>query len=250
MKQTFKKIMSCALMLVFVIAMTACGAAKTEEAAIDETLSSSMITTAEGLTEAIVILSDDEIASYKESGDAFTEQAMEAWETSRDELGEYIGLGTSVVEEASEGYTVTIPAEFKTRNANIVYAFDDAGTPTSLTVDPEYTLGENMKKAGLNTLMGVAIVFVMLIFLSLVISLFKYIPKLEEKITKKSKSAETAPAKAAAPAAPAAAPVQAVQETDDSELIAVIAAAIAASEGTSTDSFVVRSIKKVNRKKW
>ena len=33
-------------------------------------------------------------------------------------------------------------------------------------------------------------------------------------------------------------------EEDDSELIAVIAAAIAASELTSTDSFVVRSIRR------
>ena len=38
--------------------------------------------------------------------------------------------------------------------------------------------------------------------------------------------------------------------TDDLELVAVISAAIAASENTSTDSFVVRSIKKVNRSKW
>lgn len=246
MKQTLKRIMSCAIMLVCVIAMTACGAAKTEEAAIDETMSSSMITTAEGLTEAIVILSDDEIASYKESGDAFTEQAMEAWESSRDELGEYIGLGTSVVEEVSEGYTVTIPGEFETRNADIVYMFDENGTPTSLAVNPEYTMAENMEKAALNTLMGVGIVFVMLIFLSLVISLFKFIPALEAKMTKKNGADAKAPVETSVPAA---APIEAVQ-TDDSELIAVIAAAIAAAEGTSTDSFVVRSIKKVNRKKW
>ena len=39
--------------------------------------------------------------------------------------------------------------------------------------------------------------------------------------------------------------------TDDLELIAVIAAGIAASEGaTSTDGFVVRSIRKTNAKKW
>ena len=38
--------------------------------------------------------------------------------------------------------------------------------------------------------------------------------------------------------------------TDDLELVAVIAAAIAASEGqTSTDGFVVRSIRKVNRRR-
>ena len=50
-------------------------------------------------------------------------------------------------------------------------------------------------------------------------------------------------------AAPVAEPV--VEDvTDDGELVAVIAAAIAASEGkTSTDGFVVRSIRKINRRK-
>ena len=38
--------------------------------------------------------------------------------------------------------------------------------------------------------------------------------------------------------------------SDDTELIAVIAAAIAAAEGTSTDGFQVRTIRKVKRKKW
>ena len=48
-------------------------------------------------------------------------------------------------------------------------------------------------------------------------------------------------------AEPAAVEEETVQEedlTDDLELVAVISAAIAASEGTSTDGFVVRSIKK------
>ena len=39
-------------------------------------------------------------------------------------------------------------------------------------------------------------------------------------------------------------PVVEEDETDDTELVAVIAAAIAASENTSTDAFVVRSIRK------
>ena len=46
----------------------------------------------------------------------------------------------------------------------------------------------------------------------------------------------------------AAAPVQAEENlADDGELVAVIAAAIAAAEGTTTDGFVVRSIRKVKR---
>ena len=38
--------------------------------------------------------------------------------------------------------------------------------------------------------------------------------------------------------------------TDDTELVAVIAAAIAAAEGTTTDGFVVRSIRRRPSNKW
>ena len=104
-----------------------------------------------------------------------------------------------------------------------------------------------MEKAALNTLMGLGTVFVILAFLIFVISLFKYIPGLVEGKKKESAPAAAAPAPAAA--APVAEPV--VEDvTDDGELVAVIAAAIAASEGkTSTDGFVVRSIRKINRRK-
>ena len=107
-------------------------------------------------------------------------------------------------------------------------------------------MGEKMEQAGLNTLMGIGIVFLMLIFLSFLISQFKHISNLTEK--KDSKSA--------APAAPAPAPAPAEEEqeeelADDGELVAVIAAAIAAYEGsTSTDGFVVRSIKRSKTNKW
>ena len=51
-------------------------------------------------------------------------------------------------------------------------------------------------------------------------------------------------ANAPAPVAPVAAPVAAASQTDDLELVAVISAAIAAATGSSTDDFVVRSIKR------
>ena len=65
--------------------------------------------------------------------------------------------------------------------------------------------------------------------------------------TKPSEAMQIQAAAAPAPA-PVAAPVEAA-EADDTELIAVIAAAIAAAEGTTTDGFVVRSNRKINRKK-
>ena len=102
-------------------------------------------------------------------------------------------------------------------------------------------MSDTLKRAAMNTVMGLATVFGVLFFLMFVIWLFHFIPNGSKKKTE-------APAQAPSPA-PVAAPV--VEETaDDGELVAVIAAAIAAAEGTSTDSFVVRSIRKVNRKKW
>ncbi len=98
-------------------------------------------------------------------------------------------------------------------------------------------------RAGQNTLMGISIVFIMLLLISFLISLFKYIGKLETK-------------KNAAPAAPAdPAAVETVDETDDLELVAVITAAIHAYEEAQgndlpADALVVRSIKKINKAKW
>ena len=99
-----------------------------------------------------------------------------------------------------------------------------------------------MGKAALNTLIGMGTVFVVLILISLIISCFSFIPKLQEKFSKKA-----APAAAPVPAAPV---VEEEELADDTELVAVIAAAIAAYEGTSTDGFQVRSIKRASTRKW
>lgn len=108
--------------------------------------------------------------------------------------------------------------------------------------EEETSLAKTFADAAQNTIVGILTVFVMLLFLSFIISLFRLIPTEEKR-----KAAEKAAAKAA-PVVAAPAPVVEVPETDDTELIAVIAAAIAAAEGTTTDGFVVRSIRKVNRK--
>lgn len=113
---------------------------------------------------------------------------------------------------------------------------------TSVTLDENYSLGEKMQKAAMNTLMGLGTVFMILILISFVIYGFKVIPYLQEKAKAKAQVPEPVPVPEAAPA-----PVvqEEVAQQDDAELIAVIAAAIAASEGTlAADGFVVRSIKR------
>ena len=179
------------------------------------------------------------------SGDDFTTSAMQSWQTSKDELGaKKDSNGETTVTFKDDQYTVTVPLKFEKAEANFVYVFDSQGTPTSMSVDVQYGMGKTLQRAGLNTLMGIGTVFVMLILLSLLISLFRFIPNPEAK-----KAAEAKAAKVAKEAvAIAAAPAQAEENlADDGELVAVIAAAIAAAEGTTTDGFVVRSIRKVKR---
>ena len=212
---------------------------------VDDTVKSTLVTTAEGLTDAIVQLKDEEIENYMSSGDDFTTSAMQSWQTSKDELGaKKDSNGETTVTFKDDQYTVTVPLKFEKADANFVYVFDSQGTPTSMSVDVQYGMGKTLQRAGLNTLMGIGTVFVMLIIISLIISLFNFIPRIQAAFSKKGKKEETKNAGIDNAVTQIAAQEEA--EADDTELVAVIAAAIAASEGAaSTDGFVVRSIRKV-----
>lgn len=102
--------------------------------------------------------------------------------------------------------------------------------------------------AGINTVICLAVVFMVLIFISFLISLFKYIPKLEATLSKKDKKTELA--ENAVVNTVSQIEVKEEELSDDLELVAVITAAIAASAGTSTDGFVVRSIRRSNNSRW
>lgn len=172
---------------------------------------------------------------------------IESWKAGEAECGEFKSYGEFEAEMTSSGIVVTTEAEYEDKTADIEVTFDEEQKMDSMTINAHYSTAEILKKAGLNTILGMGTVFVVLIFISFIISLFRFIPELEKKF-KKNKAAE--PEKAPAPApAPVAAP--AVEDvSDDAELVAVIAAAIAAAEGTSTDGFVVRSIKRRTSNKW
>lgn len=241
MNQMLKKASSVFTAVVCAASITFSGATLVmADSEIDEQILTAITSTAEGLTQTIIPLTDDEIAAYQASGDEFTESAMTAWVSVKDELGDLRSSGSAEVEYSDNEYVATVAVEFENEDANFVYVFDEDVIPTSLSVDIQYSFATTMKNAALNTLMGLGTVFVILAMLIFLISMFKYIP---------GSGAQQAKAKKEEEPAPAAVPVQAVQETDNSELIAVIAAVIAAAEGTSTDGFVVRSIRKINRKK-
>lgn len=107
-----------------------------------------------------------------------------------------------------------------------------------------------MPEALVNTALGMGTVFIVLILISFIIYLLKFVPDLLDRSFKK-KEKEEVPVPAARPVpAPAPKAVPAVEnKTDDTQLVAVITAAIAAAmeqEGTPVpaDGLVIRSIKK------
>lgn len=235
-------------MVTCLVGMTACGS---EESTAAEGASSEELEAAyaglgieefiESLDELVVNEAQDQVA-----GNAVYDMGLTSWETAKAELGTFNGITGHTIEGDEKEIIATVSIDGELHDADVVLVIDaQTYQPTSITVNVIKSFGEMMENAALNTLLGMGTVFIVLIFISLLISCFKYISVAQDKLSKKKKAAAPAPA----PAPVAAVPAVEEAEEDDCELVAVIAAAIAASEGAaSTDGFVVRSIKRRSAK--
>ena len=253
MKRTWKKVTGLMLAVMTTFIVTACGK---EETSTFQRITDDMIQNctqvSQGAVQSLASFDAETLEQMKGNRDDFTRTAAEEWSEETAIMGAFKEMGepSTDVDREENVVRVTIPAEFEKQSGVLTFVFNynkdyDQMIPAYMTVAEVESFSSNMKGAAINTVMGVGTVFVVLIFLIMIISLFKYVNKIGQK--------EEKPAAPAPKAAPAPAPVQAPAEedlTDDLELVAVISAAIAASENTSTDSFVVRSIKKVNRSTW
>lgn len=191
------------------------------------------------------------------------------------------GLSSEIVEEgAAVKATLKIAFEDRDAIACFVYVSDPAQTRvdettgevvtpfklSELTVSPEYSFGEKMSKAAMNTLMGMGTVFVILIFIALIIGQFERLSKAIIKISdacgkllnsitttfkkEKLKAEDSEPVQNEVMSNPV---VESGSENlmSDSQLVAVITAAIMASQTESgnagSDGLIVRSIRKAKR---
>lgn len=116
-------------------------------------------------------------------------------------------------------------------------------------------VGEAMPGALANTVIGICIVFFALLFISFVISRFKYISIIETKIkAKKEAKKQNAELPQQAIENTVAQITEAEELSDDSELVAVIMAAIYAYESEQgnavNNGLVVRSIRKAKKSGW
>lgn len=120
---------------------------------------------------------------------------------------------------------------------------------------------DTMAQAGLNTILGIGIVFCVLLLICFIISCFKYINTIVSKISgffkrvfKGGSEAKTEVSVSETEPAPAVVDEE-EDVTDDLEIVAVITAAIEAYEEemggyVPEDGLVVRSIRKINKQRW
>ena len=242
-----RKLLTLGMALICVFGMTACSGAADSTSASAESLY--------GITQdSAVDYADQVIASIQTivaqnmqdqyASDTVISSALDSWESALEDIGQV---------QSMSGHTVSADEDGVTIDANIVITLDDELALSSITTNVEYSFGELMENAALNTVLGMGTVFVILILICLIIYCFNFIPKIQASFSgKKNEPAEKKekPAVSAAPAAPA---VQTAEQNpmDDCELVAVIAAAVAASEGApSPEGFVVRSIRRVPVSRW
>lgn len=193
----------------------------------------------QGMVQSLVSLTEEDKA-YLLSGAGGTDEMIvdliNSWDEVTGEYGSFVEFGDFTVTKSGKTLTAEQTIQLTDRQAILTYVYTYYNMEVEgITFDAVYSLGETMGKAGLNTIMGILIVFAVLILISLIISGFKVFSKIEKKPENPAKDAESAVVTQIA---------QREEQTDDTELIAVIAAAIAAAEGTSTDGFVVRSIRR------
>lgn len=237
-------------MTICLLGLTACGKQESvtlmsaEDAASLATSAVQLVTQVvdEGIEETYVA----QVEYNGEDGQVY-KNAFESWKGARDDIGEVLGYGditTNTLELNALGapkdgsIVMQILGSKHDASLEIVVEY---GEITAITTNVNYSFGESMRKAGLNTLIGMGTVFVVLVLISFIISAFNIIPKIQAKKAKKaeeSKSTEKAVDQTIAQI------VEKEELSDDLELVAVISAAIASYENTSSDGFVVRSIRK------
>lgn len=175
------------------------------------------------------------VEQYKDQMTSDQAESYENYVKMQEEHGamkEIVDSGFSLASDTAS-VTKTVTTE---KGGKLVFTvtYDKNGEISDWKAEEYQSIGEIMGRAGLNTVMSMAIVFLVLIFISLLISCFKFIGNFQNKQKVQEEVVSEAPVL----------PVQEEENlVDDLELVAVITAAIAAaSENESADGLVVRSI--------
>lgn len=264
-KTALKKLTVFLAVFTCVFALAGCGSSsntdvKDEQITVSEEDQQSWYTTGTTLIQTIdqaqengIDLEQEYISQGADSETAETiGAAQENWRESLSDIGTVEDITGESVSFTPDGGQVTMDVQGSDHNAVVTIYVERSSTGSyqlsNFTCDVTYSMGEKLGQAGLNTVLGMGTTFVVLILLALIVTLFGKIMTGAFK-SKKTKTEAPAPATDTAVAAAEAESATEEEETDDTALVAVIAAAVAAYEGkTTTDGFVVRSIRKSRKK--
>ncbi len=240
-----KKILIILGMVTCLAGMTACSETQADSAQDDFAIpEETVIAIADSMIEDISQVVDEGLQDQYASNEVVSGW-LQSWEMLLPELGTYSGITDHKVSRQEDGISVEMTLDGSDHDAIATIVLNEQGYVTSFHLDTIKSFKELMTNAALNTLLGMGTVFIVLILIAGLISMFKIIPSLQEKFSKKKEPAVSA-APAPVPAVSAAA--QQSAREDDNELAAVIAAAIAAYESengaAAPGDFIVRSIKR------
>lgn len=243
-----RKLLAILGVITCMVGLCACGQEETKPSSSANVDEESLLQYGETTVQQIdMIVSQGAIEQY--AADPVIYNGLLDWQNALDDIGTFNGTDGGSVDVGEEEIVISINISGSEHDAvmEIVFA-SDMSAYEGISTNIKYSVAENMGRAAMNTLIGMGTVFVVLIIISLIISAFGVIPKLEAKMKEKEKQPIPEPK-----SAPAVTPAVTAEEelSDDTELVAVIAAAIAAYEGSgSTDGFVVRSIRKSKKSNW
>lgn len=261
------------MMIAAVLSLTGCGPESALKYDYDQ---QALVDYAKGYWNEMVSLSEAERRHVIAEGSERDSAAVSGLVTALEEAGAYVSLVESRFTQNKNDIEIVLVCEFEKTNvevtfvyeANEKYEYKDVYSgqsvvlpymPTEITVQAVYPMSYYLKQAASNTLLGMGTVFLVLIFISVIISFFKYIPRALDKSEKKKiakaqaeAKRETTGEKQQETPAPAAAPMPVENPMDDSQLVAVITAAVYAAEAAcgnavSKDTLIVRSISRARR---
>ena len=231
-----KKLLAILGMVTWMAGLTACGQTATETQLLPETQA---IEEGKYIVESLNQMYLQGVTE-NDVEDAIAAASLKSWIAAQEEMGDYVGVLETSADISADEAVISIVVDGTSHDATVEIVVDKDLNLTSVTTTVIKTFGEMMINAALNTLIGMGTVFVVLILISLLISLFGIIPKIQAAMSKKKENVQEKAVDNAV-----AQIIENEEQSDNLELVAVIAAAIAASEGAaSTDGYVVRSIRR------
>ncbi|MDO4488879.1 MAG: OadG family protein, partial [Eubacteriales bacterium] len=235
MKKTNKLFRSCIAAVLFAILTVFSSFAATTD--LGDQMESELIAECQSFAESVFSLSEADIAQYIEvyeaSGITNVSDALKSYQTIAATKGNYVSTESATISQNEDGsYSITVIANFEKGKVSFLGVLPyDLSDFTTMKFDEIKTKAQLLGEGFINLVVGMGTVFAVLIFLAWVISLFKYINKVETKLKerKANKNKKAEAPKAAAPA-PVVTVTSAPANASADEIQAVIAAAIAAYE--------------------